>query len=233
MLPSCYHCSILWCHSLLKSSGLVYLLRVRWALKVKPLCLWVPNCLFVLSFCCSVRHRLEKMSQPAVQTSHAECENKATKPCLETISVDSVSRFIHSHILRYVYLFNFCYINNSHLIVALVSFQVLWTFTLFFVSSKSSNSAASRSQRWETCGRFGQNLCYCENLRDKKRPRFPKKGMQLKTGHFFVIVRLCSLVYSDKNKTSEEAKDGSCKISSNTALGLHIKLLNKNKKSVL
>lgn len=34
--------------SLLKSSGLFYLLRMCWALKVKPLCLWLPHCLSIL-----------------------------------------------------------------------------------------------------------------------------------------------------------------------------------------
>lgn len=34
--------------SLLKSSGLFYLLRMCWALKVKPLCLWLPRCLSIL-----------------------------------------------------------------------------------------------------------------------------------------------------------------------------------------
>lgn len=40
--------------SLLKSSGLFYLLRVCRALKLKPLCLRVPNCLSILCVCCSV-----------------------------------------------------------------------------------------------------------------------------------------------------------------------------------
>lgn len=40
--------------SRLKSSGLFYLLRMCWALKVKPLCLWVPDCLSILCVCFSV-----------------------------------------------------------------------------------------------------------------------------------------------------------------------------------
>lgn len=40
--------------SLLKSSGLFYLLRMCWALKVKPRCLWPPDCLSVLCVCFSV-----------------------------------------------------------------------------------------------------------------------------------------------------------------------------------
>lgn len=40
--------------SLLKSSGLFYLLRMCWALKVKPRCLWLPDCLSILCVCFTV-----------------------------------------------------------------------------------------------------------------------------------------------------------------------------------
>lgn len=52
--------------SLLKSSGLLYLLRMCWALKVKPLCLWLPDCLSILCVFFSVAASPIKAPLPSV-----------------------------------------------------------------------------------------------------------------------------------------------------------------------